>query len=73
MTARDLFNVVYGKKIIQDFKENKLDNDGNPLEPSDDEKMTSEEAFLKARQTGSDIFSGGVEKSKEWSINYSRK
>ena len=30
LTARDLFNVIYGQKIITDFKAGKLDQDGNP-------------------------------------------
>lgn len=55
-TAKDLFNVVYAKKIVEDFKASKLDEDGQPLEPSEEEKMTAEEARIKARQTGSDMF-----------------
>ncbi|KAL1509967.1 hypothetical protein ABEB36_004630 [Hypothenemus hampei] len=56
-TAEDLFNVVYAPKIIKDFNEGKLDDNGNPLEPSSEEKLTAEEAKIKARQTGSDLFS----------------
>ncbi|CAG9762472.1 unnamed protein product [Ceutorhynchus assimilis] len=55
-TAEDLFHVVYAKKICDDFKSGKLDEDGNPLEPSVEEKLTPEEAKIKARQTGSDMF-----------------
>ncbi|CAH1958048.1 unnamed protein product [Acanthoscelides obtectus] len=55
-TAEDLFYVVYAPKIVKDFKEGKLDENGQPLEPSPEEKLSSEEAKLKARQTGSDIF-----------------
>ncbi|XP_023029563.1 mitochondrial ribosomal protein L41 [Leptinotarsa decemlineata] len=55
-TAEDLFNVVYAPKIVKDFKEGKLDSNGQPLEPSEDEKMTAEEAKIKAKQTGTDIF-----------------
>lgn len=55
-TARDLFNVVYAPKILKDFKEGKLNEDGTPKESSPEEKMTAEEARLRARQTGSDIF-----------------
>ena len=40
---RDLFNVIYGGKIVQDFKEGKLDSEGNPLEPSPMERLSSEE------------------------------
>ncbi|XP_076322351.1 large ribosomal subunit protein mL41-like [Tachypleus tridentatus] len=56
-TAKDLFNVIYSKKIIDDYKAGKLDDAGNPLSPSEEEKMTAEEAKMKARMTGSDIFS----------------
>ncbi|KAG5897150.1 hypothetical protein JTB14_020879 [Gonioctena quinquepunctata] len=55
-TAEDLFNVVYAPKIVKDFKENKLDENGQPLEPSKEEKLTAEEAKMKAKQTGTDIF-----------------
>ncbi|CAG9819553.1 unnamed protein product [Phaedon cochleariae] len=55
-TAEDLFSVVYASKIIKDFKEGKLDENGHSLEPSEEEKMTAEEARNKAKQTGSDIF-----------------
>lgn len=55
-TSQDLFNVVYAQKIVNDLKEGKLDDSGNPLEPSDNEKLTAEEAKMKARQTGCDIF-----------------
>ena len=55
-TARDLFNVVYAPKILKDFKEGKLNDDGSPKEPSREENMTAEEARVKAAQTGSDMF-----------------
>nr|XP_022912774.1 39S ribosomal protein L41, mitochondrial isoform X1 [Onthophagus taurus] len=55
-TAQDLFNVVYAEKISKDFQENKLTEKGDSQEPSNEEKMTSEEARIKSRQTGSDIF-----------------
>lgn len=55
-TAQDLFNVVYAPKIAKDFKENKLNEDGTPKEPSPEERMTPDEAREKARKTGSDIF-----------------
>ena len=73
MSSKDLFNVIYSKKILTDYKEGKLDEAGNPIEPSPEEKLTPEEAWIKARQTGSDIFQGGKEPSKEWSLKYSRK
>lgn len=47
---------MYAKKIIEDFKNSELDENGQPLQPSEEEKMTAEEAKIKARQTGTDIF-----------------
>lgn len=55
-TPEHLFYAVYVKKIKKDFKEGKLDENGNPLEPSEAEKMTAEEAWCKARASGSDYF-----------------
>lgn len=55
-TSEDLFNVIYAKKIVEDFQNGKLDDSGQPLEPSIDEKMTAEEAKIKAQKTGTDIF-----------------
>ncbi|XP_075232811.1 mitochondrial ribosomal protein L41 [Lycorma delicatula] len=55
-TPEQLFNAVYRDKIEKDFKEGKLDDNGNSLEPSEEEKLTPEEAKIKARQTGSDLF-----------------
>jgi len=59
LTSKDLFNVIYGPKIIADFKAGKLDENGNPVEPSELEQQSAEEAYIRARQTGSDIFQGG--------------
>ncbi|XP_047535454.1 39S ribosomal protein L41, mitochondrial [Vanessa atalanta] len=55
-TAQQLFDAVYSRKIVTDFKENKLTEDGEPLEPSDEEKLQPEEAVHRAKRTGSDIF-----------------
>lgn len=55
-TTIDLFNSVYSKKIIEDFKQGKLNEDGSPVEPSEIERLTPEQALLRARKTGSDIF-----------------
>lgn len=55
-TSLDLFNAFYADKIIDDFKSNKLAADGSPTEPSEEESLTAEEAFIRARKTGSDIF-----------------
>ncbi|XP_053610451.1 large ribosomal subunit protein mL41 [Plodia interpunctella] len=55
-TPQQLFDAVYSKKIVTDFKQGKLDTEGMPLEPSEDEKLRPEEAVAKAKRTGSDIF-----------------
>lgn len=47
---------MYAPKIIKDLKEGKLADDGSPLEPSAEERLTPEEAKIKAKQTGCDIF-----------------
>ncbi|GAB0091054.1 39S ribosomal protein L41, mitochondrial [Sergentomyia squamirostris] len=55
-TSQDLFNAVYSKKIIEDYKNRQLNADGSAQEPSPEELQTAEEAFKAARKTGSDIF-----------------
>lgn len=55
-TTEDLFNCVYADKIVEDFNAKKLAEDGSPLEPSDNEKLTANEAKLLAGKTGSDLF-----------------
>lgn len=55
-TSLDLFKSVYSEKIIEDFKMGKLMEDGSSLQPSENEVLTAEEAWVKARKTGSDIF-----------------
>jgi len=69
LTSQDLFNAIYGPKIVQDFKTGKLDESGASLEPSPDEMMQSDEAFVRARQTGSDIFQGGEPENKLWKLD----
>lgn len=61
-TAKDLFNAVYRTKILNDFKNKKLSTIGQPIEPSPEELLTPEQAKIKARQTGSDLFSQGIQK-----------
>lgn len=60
-TAKDLFNLVYAKKIKADFEANQLGPNGEPLNPSEYEKLTPKEAKLRAEQTGTDIFTEGRE------------
>lgn len=55
-TAENLFDAVYSKKIIEDYNSGKLYSDGSPKEPSSEELLTSDEAWIRARKTGSDIF-----------------
>jgi len=69
LTSQDLFNAIYGPKIVSDFKAGKLDDGGASLEPSEPELMQPEEAFIRARQTGSDIFQGGEPENKLWKLD----
>ncbi|KAF8795722.1 39S ribosomal protein L41, mitochondrial-like [Argiope bruennichi] len=55
-TPEHLFYAAYYKKLKKDFEEGKLDENGNSLEPSAEEKMDAEEAWKKARSSGSDLF-----------------
>lgn len=69
-TPEELFNAVYKDKIEKDFSTGKLDADGNPLEPSEAEKLTPEEAKIKARQTGSDLFCPRSKREEEEKFDY---
>ncbi|XP_042856740.1 39S ribosomal protein L41, mitochondrial-like [Penaeus japonicus] len=53
---QDLFHAVYSQKIAEDFKAGKLDEEGRPLEPSEEEQLTPETAKAKALMIGSDKF-----------------
>lgn len=55
-TSRDLFNAIYAQKIIEDFKNDKLQEDGSSADPSPQEEMTPDQALKAARKTGSDIY-----------------
>ncbi|XP_062563699.1 large ribosomal subunit protein mL41 [Armigeres subalbatus] len=55
-TSQDLFNAIYAQKVIDDFKSGNLNEDGTSKEPSEAEQLTPDEAWVKARKTGSDIF-----------------
>jgi large subunit ribosomal protein L41 len=55
-TSQDLYNAIYAQKVIDDFKNDKINDDGSSKEPSAEEDMTSQEAHSRARKTGSDIF-----------------
>lgn len=64
-TAKDLFNLVYADKIKKDFKEGQLGPNGEPLNPSEYEALTPEEARIRAEKTGTDIFQMDVERPKK--------
>lgn len=53
-TPQDLFHAVYTDKVIRDYKEGKLQEDGSPLEASEEEQLEAEEARNRALRTGSD-------------------
>ncbi|XP_043480518.1 39S ribosomal protein L41, mitochondrial [Leptopilina heterotoma] len=55
-TAQDLFNAVYLNKIVDDYHNKQLAPDGQSLNPSNEEKLTAEEAKNKSLKTGADIF-----------------
>ncbi|XP_015111094.1 39S ribosomal protein L41, mitochondrial [Diachasma alloeum] len=55
-TPKDLFDAIYAKKITSDFREGKLDETGNPLEPSEFESLSPQQALDLASKTGSDLF-----------------
>lgn len=55
-TPEDLFNAVYSQKIVDDWNSKQLNADGSPKNPSEDERLTPEEAEIRARKTGADIF-----------------
>lgn len=61
LTAKSLFVDVYAEKIKKDFLENKLDESGNPLEPSEEELLTPEVAENQARRVGNDLFDQDVD------------
>lgn len=56
-TPDDLFYAIYSEKIINDWNKKQLNEDGSPKQPSADEQSNADEAYFRARQTGSDIFS----------------
>nr|ACO11863.1 39S ribosomal protein L41, mitochondrial precursor [Lepeophtheirus salmonis] len=72
LTPKDLFNAVYGSKIVNDFKSDKLNEDGSSLEPSSYEKMTIHEAYVAAKKTGSDIYQGGEAQDPRFKLKYKR-
>lgn len=58
-TPLELFNKVYAPKIISDFENDGLHEDGQPKSPSEDELMTSKQAKNNASKTGCDLFTDG--------------
>lgn len=55
-TPEDLFYSIYANKIIDDWNNKKINEDGTSKEPSSNELLDSYGAQQRARQTGSDIF-----------------
>jgi len=55
-TAQSLFDDIYAKKIKEDFERNELNENGEPLNPSEYEKLTPQQAMDSAEKTGCDIF-----------------
>lgn len=55
-TSQDLYNAIYAQKVLDDFKSGSLNEDGSPKEPSTEESLNPEEAWARARKTGSDMF-----------------
>lgn len=55
-TAEDLFNAIYSNKIVDDWNKKQLNEDGTSKNPTEDDLLGPEEAYLRARKTGSDIF-----------------
>ena len=60
LQSKDLFHAVYGKKILRDFKEGKLGEDGNPAEPSENENQTRDEAWVSEIYLNSELHVGGL-------------
>jgi len=71
-TAQALFDSVYREKIVEDFKNNDLLEDGTPKNPTPEEQLTADDALLYARRTGSDIFAEDPEVPDEVDIKYWR-
>ncbi|KAH0548774.1 39S ribosomal protein L41, mitochondrial [Cotesia glomerata] len=67
-TAELLFDLIYAEKIKQDFQAGKLDENGQPLEPSIEESLTPEEALAQSQKTGSDLFTHEAPPSFGWPI-----
>lgn len=55
-TSQDLFNAIYGEKIVEDFKNDLLNADGSPKQPTPEELLTKEEAWANAKKAGADIY-----------------
>lgn len=55
-TTEDLFTAVYAKKIIDDWNQKQLNEDGTSKSPSKEELLDAKTAHRLARQTGADIF-----------------
>lgn len=63
-TAQDLFDSVYKRKVIEDFKNNRLDENDQPLQPSEQELLTPQEARDNATKPGADMFTREPEQNE---------
>lgn len=55
-TSQDLFNAIYAEKIVEDFKQGELNEDGTAKKPSIEEELTKEDALRRVRKIGADMF-----------------
>lgn len=55
-TPEDLFNAVYAPKVIDDWNNKQLNEDGTSKKPSKEELLDAKTAFNLARSTGTDLF-----------------
>ncbi|XP_034233625.1 39S ribosomal protein L41, mitochondrial [Thrips palmi] len=67
-TAKDLFYSVYAEKIEADYEQGRLDENGMPLEPSENELLTAEQARDAALKLGADMFTDteNIVNDSEW-------
>ncbi|CAG0883321.1 unnamed protein product [Cyprideis torosa] len=68
-TSRDLFDSVYSKKMFNDFQTDRLDEEGNPKHPSEQELLEPEEAWRRALVTGADLFEMRSDEAPESDIS----
>lgn len=67
-TAKDLFYAVYADKIEADYAAGELDENGAPVNPSENELLTAEQAREAALKIGADMFTDteNIVNDSEW-------